>query len=53
MRVANKLLEFRQAQYEELKAGCGCGKELGDVTTVNMTSLKVRFLVATTTDVPC
>lgn len=39
MRVVNHVLEFRQAQLAELEGACGCGKTLGDVTTMNCTLL--------------
>jgi hypothetical protein len=41
MKVANSLLEFRAEQLHELETSCGCGKQLGDVTTVNLTGLQV------------
>ena len=41
MRVANHLLEFRSQQLHDLETNCGCGKQLGDVTTVNLTGLEV------------
>ncbi len=47
MRVANHLLEFRAQQLHELESACGCGKQLGDVTTVNLTGLEVPLLGAT------
>ncbi len=42
MRVANSLLEFRAQQLHELESHCGCGKQLGDVTTINLTGLEVH-----------
>ena len=37
MRMANKVLAFREEQAAELAASCGCGKQLGDFTTMNLT----------------
>lgn len=39
MRVANKILAFREEQRLALEASCGCGKQLGDFTTMNLTML--------------
>ena len=38
---ANKVLAFREEQAAELASACGCGKGLGDFTTMNLTM--VRF----------
>ena len=39
--VVNRVLAFRAEQEAELSATCGgCGKQLGDVTTMNCTVLK-------------
>ncbi|GAM27570.1 hypothetical protein SAMD00019534_107460, partial [Acytostelium subglobosum LB1] len=41
MRTINKMLQFRQDQFNELHRGHHeCGKKLGDVTTLNLTVLK-------------
>ncbi len=42
MRVVNRLLTFRKEQFEELQKGMiACGLKLGDVTTLNLTMLRV------------
>ena len=38
-KVIDKMLAFREAQRAELEATCGCGKQLGDFTSVNCTML--------------
>lgn len=38
-RVINHVLALREAQAAELAAHCGCGKQLGDYTTLNCTML--------------
>ena len=40
MRVCTKVLAFREEQRLELESKCACGKQLGDVTTMNLTALK-------------
>eukprot|EP01133_Synstelium_polycarpum_P007346 gene7346-8557_t len=41
MRTVNKMLAFRQEQFDSLHRGHSeCGKKLGDVTTLNLTVLK-------------
>ncbi|EFA81878.1 N-acyl-L-amino-acid amidohydrolase [Heterostelium album PN500] len=41
LRTVNKMLQFRQDQFNELHKGHHeCGKKLGDVTTLNLTVLK-------------
>eukprot|EP01132_Coremiostelium_polycephalum_P005174 gene5174-6442_t len=41
MRTINKMLAFRQEQFDQLhKCQHECGKKLGDVTTLNLTVLK-------------
>lgn len=43
MKVVNKFITFRQEQFEELQRGMSsCGMKLGDVTTLNLTMLKVK-----------
>ena len=39
MRVINSVLAFREDQKKQLEANCGCGKQLGDYTTMNCTQL--------------
>lgn len=41
-KVISSLLEYREAQQAELNKGASCGITLGDVTTVNVSYLKVR-----------
>jgi aminoacylase len=33
------MMEFREEQRKDLAANCGCGKQLGDYTTINLTML--------------
>lgn len=44
MRMANKVLAFREEQAAELAASCGCGKQLGDFTTMNLTMVSGGML---------
>ena len=39
-KVIDKMLAFREQQKAELERTCGCGKQLGDFTTVNCTMLQ-------------
>jgi hypothetical protein len=44
MKVINKLLTHREQQFNELQRGMAkCGKKIGDVTTVNLTAIKVLY----------
>ena len=42
MNICNRLLAFREEELLRYKKGCSCGKTLGDYTTVNLTSMRVR-----------
>lgn len=44
MRMANSVLAFRAEQAAALETQCGCGKGLGDYTTMNLTMLKAGSL---------
>jgi aminoacylase len=39
-RVIARVQAFHDAQFRELEASCGCGKQLGDFTTANVTMLR-------------
>jgi Rad3-related DNA helicase len=40
LRVANHFAALRAEQEAALEASCGCGKTLGDFTSVNLTMLR-------------
>jgi aminoacylase len=44
LRFANKVMAFRAQQAAALEASCGCGKGLGDFTTMNLSMLKAGSL---------
>ncbi|RYG53877.1 M20/M25/M40 family metallo-hydrolase [archaeon] len=40
LRFANHMMELREGERKKLEATCGCGKQLGDFTTINMTMMR-------------
>jgi aminoacylase len=47
MNIVNKALSFRKEQFDKLQRGIHeCGMKLGDVTTLNVTALRVRDCIA-------